>query len=207
MSLAVDIGVAAKHGKESDVDQKMDLSEDEGERPEAEAVTPGDSATPLTPADQLLDGDRLKRKRSGAEERNGEGLDDMESTPSKRLRSETPPPPPPPPPKEATPGAAAPSGAQQLPSGSSVEAGMELSPTMGDVAIEPPPAPPTPIAFAYREGDERYGRNNTDTSPMMFDGMNGTPSESDEAEIDKGNLSIHGLGIGHMSELQVRQGH
>ena len=77
---------------ESDGDQGMDMSDDEAEESKIES-------TPITPVDQMINGDGLKRKRL-----EGEVLDAVSgeghATPTKRLRSTTPPPPPPPPPPE-----------------------------------------------------------------------------------------------------------
>ncbi|KAL9007247.1 MAG: hypothetical protein Q9188_000050 [Gyalolechia gomerana] len=204
VSPAVDTD-AAKNDEESDIEPRMDLSEDEAERLEADMATPGNLATPVTPADLLSNGDQLKRKRN-SEEGNGEGEDDLESTPSKRLRSETPPPPPPPP-EEVNSRVASPPKAQQLhPNGSSPLVVMESKSITADAAVEhrsAPPAPPAPLEF---EGDGRYATNDGEATRMTFSGMNGTSSDGDEAAIDQANLSVHGLGMGHMPELQVRQG-
>lgn len=58
------------------------------------------SATPSTPAGQGANGDGLKRKRIDGHEMEGTPAEEQ-STPTKRLKSETPPPPPPPPPPPA----------------------------------------------------------------------------------------------------------
>ena len=81
-----------KKEEESDGDQGMDLSDDEEDRDEQH------SGTPITPTDQVANGDGLKRKREGEEGPNGIKFEDEDATPSKRPRSATPPPPPPPPP-------------------------------------------------------------------------------------------------------------
>lgn len=80
-----------KEEDESDGDRGMDLSDDE--RKEKQASTP-----PVTPMDQIANGDGLKRKREDEEGPNGVKPEDADGTPSKRPRSATPPPPPPPPP-------------------------------------------------------------------------------------------------------------
>lgn len=80
---------AVKAEEESDGDEIMEMSEDEDTKQEPMSVTP------ITPVDQLANGDGLKRKRDADIDVNAE---DDESTPSKRPRSITPPVPPPPPP-------------------------------------------------------------------------------------------------------------
>ncbi|KAL8710925.1 MAG: hypothetical protein Q9220_004524 [cf. Caloplaca sp. 1 TL-2023] len=92
-----DSNASAKVEEESDGDQGMEMSDDDAGKFAPNSVTPQDTETPITPADQLVNGDGLKRKRNGTDNANGDDLDDIESTPSKRPRSETPPPPPPPP--------------------------------------------------------------------------------------------------------------
>ena len=84
--------------EESDGDQDMAMSDgDECEKPKLE------SATPVTPSDQLLQAEGLKRKRVNDEDPDSMKLEDHEATPSKRLKSQSPPPPPPPPPADGTP--------------------------------------------------------------------------------------------------------
>lgn len=87
-----------KEEEESDGDQDMAMSDDdECEKPKLE------SATPVTPPDQLLQAEGLKRKRVNDEDPDSMKLEDHQATPSKRLKSESPPPPPPPPPADGTP--------------------------------------------------------------------------------------------------------
>ena len=76
----------------SDGDQDMATSDDEDTKRKQE------TATPITPLDQLLNAEGLKRKRGGDDDPDNIMNEDQDATPSKRLRSETPPPPPPPPP-------------------------------------------------------------------------------------------------------------
>ena len=78
-----------KEEEESDRDGNMAMSDEEDEKVKME------SATPATPMDYVLTADGLKRKREDEDESKSENL---QSTPSKILKSETPPPPPPPPP-------------------------------------------------------------------------------------------------------------
>ena len=78
---------------ESDGDQDMAMSDDDEDgKPKLE------SATPVTPSDQLLQAEGLKRKRAKDEGPDRMKTEDSEATPSKRHKSESPPPPPPPPP-------------------------------------------------------------------------------------------------------------
>ena len=96
---ATDMTTLSKQDDQSDGDGGMGLSEDELEKQEPDIVTPITSATPLTPANQLVNGESFKRKR------NYEGdvseSEDADSPRGKRYQSDTPlPPPPPPPPME-----------------------------------------------------------------------------------------------------------
>jgi len=81
-----------KKEAESDDEQDMAMSEEEDEKPKRE------SATPVTPMDQLLISEGLKRKRGIDGNPSFTEKGEEETTPSKRLKSESPPPPPPPPP-------------------------------------------------------------------------------------------------------------
>lgn len=82
-----------KEEEESDGDHDVAMSDDnEDGKPKLE------SATPVTPSDQLLQAEGLKRKRVKDEDPDSMKLEDNEATPSKRHKSESPPPPPPPPP-------------------------------------------------------------------------------------------------------------
>ena len=76
----------------SDGDQIMALSDTE------EAKQTQGSVTPVTPLDQLLIAEGLKRKRETEDDLGSIDQEGMSATPSKRLKSESPPPPPPPPP-------------------------------------------------------------------------------------------------------------
>ena len=82
-----------KEEGESDGDQDMAMSDDDEDgKPKLE------SATPVTPSDQLLQAEGLKRKRAKDEGPDSMKIENSEATPSKRHKSESPPPPPPPPP-------------------------------------------------------------------------------------------------------------
>ena len=83
--------------KEEESDEGIEVSDDEDVRDEQKTITP------ITPLDQIVNGDGLKRKRELDEGADGIELEGLEATPSKRARSITPPmSPPPPPPAEVT---------------------------------------------------------------------------------------------------------
>lgn len=137
---------SVKKEEESDEGQDIALSEDEDEKPKQE------SATPVTPMDQLLIAEGLKRKRRTDDTLNGISKDGEESVPSKRLKSESPPPPPPPPPINDSPSymqghsdfPASFEGTSQLltgpyDNGASDDIAMNDSPNLTD---RPPPPPP-----------------------------------------------------------------
>lgn len=92
-------GAKKEEEEDSDGDQDMAMSDDDDVKPKLE------SATPVTPSDQLLHAEGLKRKRVNNEDLDSTKLEENEATPSKRLKSESPlpPPPPPPPPADGTP--------------------------------------------------------------------------------------------------------
>ena len=206
VSPVTDTDLTAKPEEESDDEQRMNLSEDEAGRREAVTVSPGSLKTPATPADLLTNGDRLKRKRSGEEEMNDEGLDDVGSTPSKRLRSETPPPPPPPP-EEISPRGTTPSDTPQSPSRSKLRSLVENHHLLDNAASEPPPGPLMPSILTSTDADEMYETNNAGATSMIFNGMNGTFPEDNEIETDKRDSSMERLGMGYVPELQLREGH
>ncbi|KAL8975539.1 MAG: hypothetical protein Q9197_000216 [Variospora fuerteventurae] len=193
--------INGKPDEGSDGDENMELSDVEPEQVALGTDIPTVAATPVTPADQSINGDRLKRKRSEDQESNGRGLDDVESTPSKRLRSETPPPPPPPPDET-------PLGASNLLVSASIEEAAKQTQTLADVDMAPHvPAPEGP---EYTEDDTINGFNGAGTRSMFLNGVDRASSdgEGDEAEMDKRNRSMHGLGIGQMPEVVVvHQGH
>lgn len=201
----VDASTTVKPGEESDGDQRMDLSDDEAENAGPEAVTPNIATTPATPANQPINGDGLKRKRDGVEESNGDFIKDVESTPSKRLRSETPPPPPPPPADSdvvATPS----SGYADLPT-AAVDADTSEQHEMGDEAPRQAsaPHPPATSYMDYTEDDQSRAIDRSDTLATIFDGMK--QNSRDEIDTDRGNGPIDGLGIRQMRELEVHHGH
>lgn len=196
----VNVDVDAKQDEESDDEPRMDMSDDENEKPEPEMVTPITSATPVTPADQLVSGDRLKRKREGEEESNGVGANDAESTPKKQLRSETPPPPPPPP-TEDSPGVAT---RQNLDSSrnTGLETPTEQSQAVGSGAVSPPQAPPVSSRMAYTPFNDTCAADDPEMPSMMFNGIDGTLSDNEEVEMEGVHGSMHELGIRRVPELQ-----
>lgn len=89
------VGGGEENPRTEDLEMATSDQDEEDLKPE--------STTPATPLDQLsLEG--LKRKRDQLFEENGLDCNDPESTPNKRVKSETPPPPPPPPPPAPTDG-------------------------------------------------------------------------------------------------------
>ena len=100
-SSAADIAAEIKKEEDdSDGDQDMAMSDDEGD-----SKTKIESSTPITPMDQVLVAEGLKRKREDPDGYSDVKPEDPESTPSKIMKSETPPPPPPPPPPAPSNGA------------------------------------------------------------------------------------------------------
>ncbi|KAL9014842.1 MAG: hypothetical protein Q9173_000509 [Seirophora scorigena] len=184
----------------SDDDEKMELSDDEPEQPALGTETPTVAATPVTPADQLINGDRLKRKRSEEGESTGGGLDYVESTPSKRLRSETPPPPPPPPDEMAL-------GASDLLARASMDEVARQAQALANVDMVP--RSPAPEGPEYTEDDRLDGFNGARTRPLFLNGVSRTSLDGadDEVEVDQRNRLMHGLNIGQMPEVEVHQGH
>ena len=93
-SSAADVAAEIKKEEDdSDGDQDMAMSEDEDD-----SKTKIESTTPITPMDQMLIAEGLKRKREDVEGYDSLKLEDPESTTNKIMKLETPPPPPPPPP-------------------------------------------------------------------------------------------------------------
>ena len=89
-------GIDVKEEEKSDAEDGMQTSDDDGDNIQKKPK----SDTPTTPLDQLMNGDKLKRKRE-SEGQDEFKLEDEEATPNKRARSDTPPAPPPPPPPPA----------------------------------------------------------------------------------------------------------
>lgn len=208
----------AKKEEESDEDPGMNLSDDEGER---EKQDPG---TPITPLDQITNGDGLKRKREGTGDTAAIEVEDEDATPSKRLRSETPPPPPPPPPPPCEGNVPAQGTPSDLPMADSVT-GIE-DPNLDEVAydahtrdvmdeaillresptMEIDPAPPPP-AFTM-VGPFSHPMENSDNtqSPSVFEASDMTPLESEGERVDQADGSYAGMDLERVQLLQVHNG-
>lgn len=198
--LNVNVEGDAKQDEASDDEHGMDMSDDEHEKPEPEMVTPITSATPVTPADQLVNGDRLKRKRDGEGESNGAGADDTESTPKKQLRSQTPPPPPPPP-TEDSPGVVRPQNFDSSRNTGPITR-TEQSQAIGSDATSPSQAPPAFPRMDYTQFDETCAANDREMPSMMFNGISGGLSDNEEVELEGVHDPMRELGIRRVPELQ-----
>ncbi|KAL8872673.1 MAG: hypothetical protein Q9174_001736 [Haloplaca sp. 1 TL-2023] len=202
VSQATDKDTKAREDEDSDGDQKMDLSDDEAEPPEPDMATPNHSLTPLTPADQLINGKRLKRKRLEEQVDNNGVPDDPESTPSKRLRSETPPPPPPPP-SEKDAINTTPSGNQSL-----QDNGVYIPALEQDETAQASDGSPLDLSLTpnHRQSVMEHDAKISGNGSVGLDDMDGTASDVDGNCIDnKANGPMEGLGIKRMPELQLRQ--
>ena len=199
----VSVDVDAKQDEESGAENRMDMSDDEDGKPRPETVTPIRSTTPMTPAEQFTNGDRLKRKRDGEAESNGVGVSEAESTPKKQLRSETPPPPPPPPPPPA----------QDSPEvvifqhvsllrDTAPEGPIEQSQMMVNGASSPPQAPPVPSHMDYTQIDDACAEDDAEIPPMLFNGISGTSSDNEEVEMNGVHGTMQELGLRQVAELQ-----
>ncbi|KAL8848848.1 MAG: hypothetical protein Q9221_006144 [Calogaya cf. arnoldii] len=191
----VNVDVDTKQDEGSDDEHKMDVSDDEDAKPDPEMVTP------VTPADQSVNGDRLKRKRDVEEASTGAGANEAESTPKKQLRSETPPPPPPPPENDGV------STPQNLDSSGKIglETPVEQSQTMGTGTVSPLQASPVPSPPQdYTQFDDACAAEDTKVSTMMFNGIGGNLSDNEGVEMDGVHGSMHGMGIRRVPELQGR---
>ena len=203
-SQANDDDTKAKEDEDSEGDQRMDLSDNEAEPPEPDMVTPNQSLTPVTPADQLINGERLKRKRFEEQLDSNGGPDDSESTPSKRLRSETPPPPPPPPSEKDAMNTTPLGNACLQHSSDFITAAEQEETAKGEV----PDGPPLDLSSTpkYRESVVEHDAGIPGTGSVGLGGMDGSASNVDGIIINKGNGPMEGLGIKRMPELQLRQG-
>ena len=81
--------------EDSDDEDAMKISDDDDEE---DVKVKRESNTPITPMDQTMNWDGLKRKRESDDDLKGMKTEDEEASPNKRPRSLTPPAPPPPPP-------------------------------------------------------------------------------------------------------------
>lgn len=209
-----------KEDEESDVDPDLDVSDDddtEMRKPETE--------TPITPIDQVIGGDGLKRKR---EDTNGSHITKSEddATPSKRLRSETPPPPPPPPPPPAD--------SRLLDQSPDIDHPMEDDPAEAeypksqiygfDVPAHGPidditpiketlameldlPSPPHHPSFHIaRPASEQADTSDSAPSPTLLEPLDLTPIDSESEGFDRREQSYPGLDLNGVRELEVRDG-
>ena len=127
---------AAGNGESEDEGVDVKMSDDEGDKPEDNKDTPGDTEEAIEPGS-------LKRKRDEhkAEDENGSGS----LSPSKRQRSSTPPPPPPPP--IMSPDANEEQDEEEP--DEMIQVGDSLT-TKGTI---PPPPPPPPLSEQTGDGD------------------------------------------------------
>ncbi len=212
--LMVDVEVQKEH--ESDEDLDIGLSDDEGDRMKQ------DSGTPITPLDQPMNGDVLKRKRECTEAPGSDKTEDESATPSKRLRSETPPPPPPPPPPPAecesinqetsldqpmtddNPESNHPKLTRTATNQNETNLDMmtdiprtEVSPVS---EVDPTPELAFKITRPYMDLAET---SDSARSSTIFDASNLTPIESDGDAAEKAEQSYAGLNIVGVRELEV----
>ena len=199
----VSVDVDAKQDEESDAENRMDMSDDEDEKPQPDTVTPITSTTPMTPAEQFFNCDRLKRKRAGEEESIGVGVSEAESTPKKRLRSETPPPPPPPPPTQDIPEVEILQHVGSL-GDTALEGPIEPSHVMVNGVSSPPQAPPVSSHMNYTQIDDTCAEGGAAIPPMLFNGVSGTSSDNEEVEMNGVHGTMHELGLRQVPELQGR---
>ncbi len=212
-----------KEANETDGVKGMGMSDDDPERGKE------DSTTPVTPTDQTITGEGLKRKRGNDNDSNGVGLDDDdEATPSKRPRSATPPPPPPPPPPPAeiaSSGQATPSKlvtpademmtdhvetleygnlAQALNNTSPDEDQTPIKDLMVDVTHSPQPA----ASFDIAQSRESVVTDMSDNapSPSLVNVSDVTPMESDSERDGERGRSFAGVNLERVQQLQVHDG-
>lgn len=199
----VSVDVDGKQDEESDAENRMDMSDDEDGKPQPETLTPIRSTTPMTPAEQFINGERLKRKRDGEAESHGVGVSEAESTPKKQLRSETPPPPPPPPPAPApnSPEAVILQHVSSL-RDTAPEGPIEQSQVMVNGVSSPPQAPPVSSHMDYAQIDDTCAEDDADISPMLFNGISGTSSDNEEMEMNGVHGTMQELGLRQVPELQ-----
>lgn len=202
--------------EESDDEPGVNLSDDEMEKDKQ------DSDTPITPQDQFMHGDGLKRKREDRGDTAGMEVEDENATPSKRLRSETPPPPPPPPPPPANGDSLAERTPSDLPM-ADVVAGIEypnsdvgyqaqMPEVMGEgplvresPTMEIDPAPPPPVFSLVGPFSNPAENSDQTRSPSVCEASDMTPIESD-GERDQPNGSYAGMDLERVQRLQVHHG-
>lgn len=198
----------------SDEEPGMDLSDDEGGDKSKQ-----DSATPITPADPLMNGNGgLKRKRAAENGDNGLEVEEEGATPTKRPRSETPPPPPPPPPP---PSADIPVGADELSEQATMDidafGGHDLSsmangcsPAYVQETMNESPTiqndPPPPLPLVERVQMDSLGISANESGDLSLDSPDSNPSRQGlelESERDQGFALKHVQGV---QGIEVHQG-
>lgn len=194
-----------KKEDESDGEEVMVMSEDEDVKDEDVKEGPK-SITPMTPIDQTINGDGLKRKREREHGLNGVKIEDEEATPSKRPRSLTPPaPPPPPPPAEGMPeddSTMDDSGEYNGETPQDFPYEVYSQGTINDVtamveeqmdAVDPPPPPP-PLPIESPVNETSYGTDHQETGKIIdhFE-FSKTPDDHEEMsdKQDDGFVTIH----------------
>ena len=127
---------AAVNGESEDEGVDVKMSDDEGDKPEDNKDTPGDTEEAIEPGS-------LKRKRDEhqAEDENGSGS----LSPSKRQRSSTPPPPPPPPIMSPD--------ANEEQDEEEPDEMIQVGDTLTPKGTIPPPPPPPPLSEQIGHGD------------------------------------------------------
>lgn len=193
---------------ESDEEQAVNLSDDEADKGKQ------GSGTPITPIDQISNGDGLKRKRGDTNDEPGI------ATPSKRVRSETPPPPPPPPPppsdghfpSENTPPEGMAEAANGMEPSNLFDGEYNASPH--DMMDEPtllresptlevdPPSPPLAFTLVGPLPGQMENSDHTQ-SPSVFEASDVTPIESEGERVDQREESYAEIGLERIQRLQV----
>ena len=188
--------------EESDVDETMEGSDDEEIKKEPNSVTP------ITPLDQVVNGEGLKRKREMEVNEDGIKMEEDEATPSKRARSITPPEPPPPPPPPPAEDQMLLDGKQSLDDWptfeDSITNGGEGD---GTEYTHPPPPPPPPskdFLGTLSENDAAFAQNDGITTSIETDDMMGNNREEDNVSTP-GKNGFGGMnGSRSMSYMEAR---
>jgi len=194
-----------KKDDESDVDQDMAMSDDEEEKVNQ------DSKTPVTPLDQLLIVEGLKRKRDEDNDPNSTKKEDDSATPSKRTKPETPLPPPPPPIPGNIPEDPSILSNEPLDDELSTEypSGSYRSPLDNDDAMQEspaesgPPPPPPPVSNAtkvVRRDANISGHAQSPDTPVM------TSPDNEDENVENDNQHFSNHRHGQPPEVQVHGG-
>lgn len=184
-----------KKEEEDDGDVSMKMQDDEDIKDELK------SASPITPVDQIQNGEGLKRKRKDEANENGVEIEEG-ATPSKRVRSITPPTPPPPPPPAS----------DMLEDQSLVDeldaSEAESSPQSmgGDMSIPNPPPPPPPLTPSMDEklqNRETFTRNGV--MSLSFD-PEMTPGSAHDSVSDEQDDELGGMHSSQSQYLEASSG-